>query len=214
MDAPEELVYFRSFFYGLIDAAVPEDELNSIRRAMENKETSELYDELSTVDPTRAKELSANDRVRISRALEVYLSTGKTLTRHRDDQTGQDARELGGDLRIVITLPRSVLRERIAVRTKDMYHSGWVQEVDGLLGSGWTLETPAMNSLGYSVIAQAILGGGDPQKTLARVTTLTQQYAKRQETFFRSIPEAHWINAGEEGVVDNIKNLIKKWGRL
>jgi tRNA dimethylallyltransferase len=204
-------LYFRAFFHGLIDATVPEDELASIRRELAVKTTSELYEELSSVDPKRAGRLSARDRVRIARALEVYHSTGRTITHHIAKQE-RNARV--DDLQIVLTMPRAALRSRIAERTKEMYTQGWVDEVRGLLADGYTLDTPAMNSLGYSIIAGAIVSGASPESTLDHVITTTQQYAKRQETFFRSMPAAHWIDTTSDDAVDNIKKLIKNWGRL
>jgi tRNA dimethylallyltransferase len=207
-------LYFRVFFEGLIDTAVPEEELYAIRRGLEAKSTTALYDELLSVDPARGKELSTNDRFRITRALEVYLSTGKTHTQHLAEQRRGRSEATAGDLRIVLTMPRRKLRERIADRTQHMYAQGWVQEVRELLDRGYTLETPAMNSLGYAAIAEAVVSGHDPAATCARVVTLTQQYAKRQETFFRGIADAHWIDMSEDGAVDNIKRLVKTWGIL
>jgi len=202
-------LYFRAYFDGLIDVDIPSDQLRAIRQELDKKTTSDLYLELTDVDSIRAAELSANDRVRISRALEVYRSTGKTHSKHLEMQPPPENRP--PDLRIVLTLPRAMLRERIAQRTREMFQAGWVEEVAGLIAKGLTLETPAMNSLGYRSIAQAILAGDDPYQMSDRVITLTHQYAKRQETFFRSLPDAHWIDVNDTKPVDNIKQLIAQW---
>ncbi len=206
-------LYFRGFFLGLIDAHVPEEELGWIRRELEGKTTEELYDDLLRIDPARAKALSPSDRVRMSRAVEVYLSTGKTLTEHfaeqAKNQTSDDALG-GGSLRIVLTFPRAALRERIARRTREMYRSGWVSEVRRLLNRGSTVASPAMNSLGYRTIAEAMVEGRDPKATVGEVITLTQQYAKRQETFFRSIPDAQWVDMSEEDAMERITSMVKE----
>ena len=207
-------LYFRAFFFGLIDVDIPDEELQTIRRSLEGKTASELHDELEVVDPIRAGELSTNDRVRISRALEVYLSTGKTHTQYLKEQARAASPGVAGDLRLVLTMPRSQLRDRIAERTKFMYGKGWVEEVAGLLGQGLTLGTPAMNSLGYASIAEAIVAGNDPFATLESVITLTQRYAKRQETFFRSLPDARWIHTTEGVALDSIRGLIEEWRTL
>jgi tRNA dimethylallyltransferase len=204
-------LYIRAFFDGLIDTRVPDDELLPIRRELDAKTTEEMYETLETIDPERAAALSPSDRVRISRALEVYLTTGITVTEHfaeqKRRQTGERAE--GGALRIVLTLQRPVLRERIGQRTKAMYRAGWVREVRALLDRGWGLESPAMNSLGYRTIAEAILRGRDPEATLPRVVTLTQQYAKRQETFFRGMPAAQWVDMGRDDAWQAIARLVE-----
>jgi tRNA dimethylallyltransferase len=90
-----------------------------------------------------------------------------------------------------------------------MFEAGWVEEVRGLLASGLTVESPAMRSLGYGAIAAAILDGRKPEDSLERVTTETQQYAKRQETFFRSVTGAQWIDVSAVDPVETIAGLIR-----
>jgi len=201
-------LYFRAFFHGLIDAVIPDEEIDSIRRKLAGETTSALYDELVRVDPKRAGQLSANDRLRISRALEICFSTGKPFTQHTAEQHSPKRHH---HLQIVLTMPRPVLRRRIADRTREMFRQGWASEVAGLLDTGFVADTPAMNSLGYRVIAEAILDGVDAQSTQDRVITLTQQYAKRQETFFRSMPDAHWIDVSREDAESDIGQRIEKW---
>ena len=60
-------LYFRALFEGLIDAGIPEEELTSIRAELSSKSTNDLRAELERVDPERANQLSANDRIRIAR---------------------------------------------------------------------------------------------------------------------------------------------------
>jgi tRNA dimethylallyltransferase len=78
-----------------------------------------------------------------------------------------------------------------------MYENGWVEEVRSLVKRGIGLDAPAMGSLGYTEIARAILRGDDPEATVDEVISLTRKYAKRQETFFRSEPDAHWIDVSD-----------------
>jgi tRNA dimethylallyltransferase len=89
-----------------------------------------------------------------------------------------------------------------------MFRMGWVEEVTGLVDSVCAPDAPAMNSLGYRSIVDALQGGTDPTETIDQVITLTQQYAKRQETFFRSIREAHWVDIGEPDARDTLRALV------
>jgi tRNA dimethylallyltransferase len=203
-------LYIRAFFHGLIDARVPDEELGAIRRDVDRMTTPEMHEELSRIDPTRAQALPPSDRLRISRAIEVYLATGVTPTEHFAAHTTRGDSPADDDsLRIVLTLPRAILRERIATRTEAMYRAGWVREVRDLLDKGWTVESPAMNSLGYREIAQALHDGMDPKATGPRVMTLTQQYAKRQETFFRGMNGALWIDMARGDAVNEILRRVR-----
>ncbi|MFQ5510331.1 MAG: tRNA (adenosine(37)-N6)-dimethylallyltransferase MiaA [Candidatus Krumholzibacteriia bacterium] len=198
--------YFRVLFEGLIHVRIPEADLEAIRGRLGDWATGALYAELLRRDPERAGELSRNDRVRIMRALEIHDYTGKPHSRLIKEQK---RRHPWCGLRIVLTLPRARLRRRIADRTREMFESGWVEEVRGLLASGVRPDAPAMGSLGYAVIARAIIAGGAPDACVDEVITQTQQYAKRQETFFRSVGGAHWVDVTATEPVSVIAGLIR-----
>jgi tRNA dimethylallyltransferase len=198
-------LYFRILFRGIIDAATPSEEKARVRRELAAYTTEELHRRLAHVDPDRAKALSPRDRVRIVRALEIALITGRTYTEH---VTAQARPSPWRWLKVVLTLPRALLRERIAERTREMYERGWTDEVGALIARGIGLDAPAMRSLGYDVIARSIVTGGDPRATLEKVITITRQYAKRQETFFRGESDALWFDVSRTGAFDEIERRV------
>ncbi len=190
-------LYFRALFRGLVEVVVPNEARARIRASFADSETHRLHARLRDRDPARAGELSPNDRVRITRALELLEYTGVPPSELYAQQRAE-----GSDvayLKIVLSLPRERLRERIRERTRDLFVQGWPAEVARLLESGVPVDAPAMNSLGYRAIAEALQRGDDPMGCLDAVVQETQQYAKRQETFFRSEPDAVWIDVSQEG---------------
>lgn len=199
-------LYFRVLFRGLIDAATPEDEKGRLRKELASETTEALCRRLQGLDPERAAALSPRDRVRIARAIEIAVLTGRTYSQHVALQ--RKASPWAG-LKIVLTLPRAVLRERIARRTREMYDRGWVEEVRTLLARGVRADAPAMGSLGYDVIARALISGGDAVATVEEVIRLTQQYAKRQETFFRSERDACWFDVSAPEAPAEIERRVR-----
>ncbi len=190
-------LYFRALFGGLIEVVIPADELARIRAGFDGHETRALYGHLLHEDPARARELSVNDRVRITRALELLNYTGV-----RPSELYARQREAVDDvlyLKLVLSMPREKLRERIAERTRALFAAGWPAEVERLLASGVSSEAPAANGLGYRALARNVESGVDPVSCLDEVVQETQQYAKRQETFFRSEKDAVWIDVSEPG---------------
>jgi tRNA dimethylallyltransferase len=199
-------LYFRVLFHGIIDVSIPGDESKRLRHTLAAQSTGELYENLREIDTERAAALSPRDRVRILRAIEIRLLTGKTHSEHIARQ--KHAVPWDG-LKLVLTLPRAELRKRIAERTHEMYRKGWVDEVRSLLACGAGLDAPAMRSLGYDVIARAIVEDKDADATVEAVITLTQQYAKRQETFFRSEPDARWVDVSTSGTDETVRRLVR-----
>lgn len=180
-------LYFRAIFRGLMDLELDDDSLQEIRVAFTNRSTANLYLELEKIDPARAQELSPNDRMRIARALEIYLITGMPMSDHIREQASNQELDT---LKIFLTMPRFDLRDRIARRTHAMFRAGWIDEVAALLAAGYDSAAPGMISLGYQEIATALEQDRDPRQDIETIITHTRQYAKRQETFFRSEQDA------------------------
>jgi len=204
-------LYFRVLFRGIIEAPVSGAEQKRIREELSSRSTAELHDYLAAIDPERAEALSPSDRVRIVRAIEIHELTGRP---HSDLIASESGRRDWRGLKIVLTLPRELLRRRIAERTRQMFEAGWIDEVRSLLARGVGVDAPAMGSLGYAVIAQAILEGKDAHATLPAVVTLTQQYAKRQETFFRSESDARWIDMSKPSGAADARGLVARFASL
>jgi tRNA dimethylallyltransferase len=199
-------LYFRAVFDGLLDLHIPKEDLDAVRETFASKETDELYEELKRCDPQRAEQLSPNDRLRITRSLEMARLTGQPISKLFADQKAAPAWQ---GKKIVLTAPREELRRRIAERTRQMFQNGWVDEVRRLLQEGYGVDAPGMKSIGYGDIAGAILEGTDPLQVLDRVITVTRQYAKRQETFFRAEEDALWIDITSTNFKDTIQDLVK-----
>ena len=187
-------LYFDAVFRPFIDLGVSDDAIAEIRAGFEGRSNEQLYDELSRVDASRAAQLSPNDRVRITRALEVFRATGVPMSEHIGAQPAESRSGLGRALKLVLTMPRAALRDRIERRTHAMYEAGWVAEVSGLIERGYGPGCPGMKSLGYEEIAAALTEGADPEATVSDVITRTHQYAKRQETYFRREADAVWLD--------------------
>jgi tRNA dimethylallyltransferase len=188
-------LYFDALLRPLIDVTIDRDTLARIRAGFDTEETDRLYRRLAGVDPDRAAQLSPNDRIRITRALEIYEASGVPMSRHLAEQRQSGS---GGptieSLNIVLTMPRETLRERIAERTRGMFEAGWPDEVRALLKAGYTAGSPGLQSLGYAEIARAVEKGTDPADAVDAVITRTHQYAKRQETWFRRESDATWLD--------------------
>jgi tRNA dimethylallyltransferase len=187
-------LYFDAVFRPFIDLRIPRERIEQIRAGFEGRATGVLYEELRSVDPARAAQIAAGDRVRITRALEVFRATGVTMSDHFREQTRQRPVETARFLKLVLTMPRSALRSRIEERTRALYAAGWIEEVRQLLDAGYVPESPGLQSLGYAEIATALVSGSDARATVSEVITRTQQYAKRQETYFRREPGAVWLD--------------------
>ena len=146
---------------------------------------------LETLDPDAAARLKPADRTRTARALEVILSTGRTLAEWQRERTGGIGGEV--DLRPLILLPRrDWLYARCDERFSRMFEDGAVEEVERLLARGLNPNLPVMRAIGVPEIAAMLHGELSREEAIAAGQQATRRYAKRQYTWFAHQPPEDW----------------------
>ena len=151
-----------------------------------------LLEELGKVDPDSAARLHPNDEKRIVRALEIYYSTGKTITQHNAETKAIPPRYEALTLTLAFSR-REDMWARIDRRVDEMMAAGLVEEVEKLLHSGVPQRCTAMQAIGYKEMAAALLGDGDTAAAAEEIKLRSRQYAKRQLTWFRRNSGAKWL---------------------
>lgn len=189
-------LYLRALLEGL--SPIPQSDPEA-RRILEERCAREglgaLYEELCEVDPMTAGRLAPGDHQRILRALEVAASSGRTLASWiRQQPLGADRL---GAVKLGLTLPRSILYDRIARRIDDMLEQGWVEEVEALLQRGVDPGVPAFQAIGYRQLVRYVGGDWSLQAAMEDTVRATRRYAKRQMTWFRQEKEVRWIDASD-----------------
>lgn len=152
---------------------------------------------LAQVDPDSAARLHPNDEKRIIRALEVYQSTGKTITQHNLETRAIPPRYDALTLALAFE-QREDMWSRIDRRVDQMMDQGLVDEVQRLLDSGVPAKCTAMQAIGYKEMAAALLSGGDVRAAAEEIQLRSRQYAKRQLTWFKRNKAARWLLWGRE----------------
>ena len=143
----------------------------------------EMLNRLAKVDPDSAARLHPNDAKRIIRALEVFESTGMTITEH-NERTKQIPPRYDA---LTLTLcfdRREDMWARIDRRVDVMMANGLADEVRGLLARGLDPRCTAMQAIGYKEFTAALTEGGDLGAAAEEVKLRSRQYAKRQLTWF------------------------------
>ncbi|MEB6858274.1 tRNA (adenosine(37)-N6)-dimethylallyltransferase MiaA [Proteus cibi] len=189
------------YFKALLEGLSPLPSANSDVRAEIEKKAAEqgwevIHKELALVDPVAAQRIHPNDPQRLSRALEVYLISGKTMT----ELTKISGESLPYDVYQFAIAPkdRNVLHQRIEARFKQMLTCGFEDEVKALYERGDLHEDlPSVRCVGYRQMWSYLSGEIDYDEMVYRGICATRQLAKRQITWLRGWDNIHWLDSEE-----------------
>ncbi len=186
-------LYLRTLLDGI--APVPEIDPH-IRQSVRAMDAAEAHQRLSAVDAEAAARLNPNDTTRIARALEVALSTGRTLADWQQVLEGGLATSVSLSAMLLLP-PRDWLRARCDARFDTMLESGAFDEVEALLARRLDANLPVMRAIGVREIAAMITDPSCRDTKTEEAKAATRQFAKRQYTWFRnqSPPDWAWSEA-------------------
>lgn len=199
-------LYFKALLEGL--APVPEtpgDIREQVRSMLQEEGPAALHARLCELDPVMAERLKEGDSQRLARALEVFLATGRSLADWQSEaKTGDtdnrgalgEADASGHVVKIVLTMHREQLYQRIEERFDEMMEAGALEEVALMAKQGLSTDLPAMKALGVPSLMAHLAGETDQEIAVQQAKTLTRRYAKRQMTWFRNqFADWHWLEA-------------------
>ena len=186
-----------------------------------------MHEELRKIDPATASRLAPNDAQRISRALEVWHISGKSLTAWFEEgaQKRLDAHQSftsRNKLDVISLEPndRSWLHQRIEQRFDAMLAAGFLDEMQTLRERGdLNPDLPSMRCVGYRQAWEQLdamqLQATSSQQMLARLketaVAATRQLAKRQLTWLRSMPERHIIACDSTDPTAQALTLVQRF---
>jgi tRNA dimethylallyltransferase len=183
-------LYMNSITKGFFIPDIPPQ--NNLRKQLEKLGQKECWELLKSCDPISATKINFADQIRTIRALEVFYVTGQPLSSQKEQNPPKwKILELG--------LNRDNLKARISQRTKNMFLSGIIEETKHLI-SLYGSDLPILKTIGYCEAKNVLNNNLTIDEAIELTTIKTNQFAKRQKTWFRNKNNPIWLNN---------KNLLK-----
>ncbi len=201
-------LYIRSLLYGLFRSQPAcRKTLAELTQTLEEKGSAFLHGQLNACDPAAAQRIHPHDGFRIIRALEVFLTTGISIsqrqTRHGFTRPRYHSLTLG------LYMDRHDLYDRINQRVDMMMDQGLLSEVQGLVKKGYDLNLKSMQSIGYRHMGNVINHELDVETAVSLLKRDTRRYAKRQFTWFKKEPGIVWITPEQtDQAVSRVKDFL------
>jgi tRNA dimethylallyltransferase len=163
----------------------------------------ELHAKLALLDPKAAKVIDPSNVRRTIRALEVILSSGRRFSEQK-----RRGYQIYDTLMVGLTLSRDALYQRIDERINEMIKTGFINEVQLLLESGYAPNLPTLTAIGYGEIIAYIQGNLTLEEAIVLMKRRTRNFVRRQANWFKlTNPEIHWFDVSRDQV-ENIERLI------
>jgi tRNA dimethylallyltransferase len=197
-------LYLRTLLYGIAPVPAIDPE---VRARVREADVADNYLKLRKFDAKAAERLKPADTARVNRALEVILSTGRTLGEWQEQREGGIAETV--ELRPLILLPpRKWLYARCDERFARMIDQGAVSEVEALLARKLNPNLPVMRAIGVREISAYLRGSATLDEAIAAGRQSTRRYAKRQYTWFAHQPPADWPRFQEALDMDRLGEAL------
>ncbi len=195
-------LYIQSLISGREFSAGDENTRGELSARYDRVGGEAMYNELREVDKESAQRIHFNDKRRIVRALEIYKTTGLTISEH-DEITRKTPPRFDACVIGLSYSDRADLYERINRRVDDMMQKGLLDEVKKMLDMGLTREHTAMQAIGYKELAGVVLDNEDLGDAVECIKMESRRYAKRQLSWFRRDERVRWILWEKEPDFDN-----------
>jgi tRNA dimethylallyltransferase len=196
-------MYLDAVLRGYRLVSVPPNQ--QLRDELELCSDNALRQELLQLKPEQHNRTNMDDRERLIRAIEIAVG---------EKSAAKDLPPLPQISPLVfgIKWPREILRKRIAIRLRERFEAGMIEEVQQLHAAGVPWEKLEFYGLEYRLIAQYLQGQLNRNDMGQKLRSAIGQFAKRQDTFFRRMEkngvEICWLN-GEGDVFAELCQILK-----
>ena len=192
------------------EAEKDEEYRNYLEKLCDEKGNFYVHEMLKDIDPISYKEIHANNRKRVIRALEVYKLTGKPFSSYN---AGDDFYKSDYDIYYyVLTMNREKLYERINKRVDIMMENGLLDECIKLKSMGYSSDMQSMQGIGYKEILYYLEGHISLEDAINMIKQGSRNYAKRQLTWFRRDKRCVFLDKDlltDEEILNKILNDIR-----
>jgi len=206
-------LYIRAFVAGLLGGGGADE---ALRLQLEKEHAAavaagdplRLHRRLADLDMAAAARIHPHDLRRVIRALELCLRAGGAASAIRKAHGFAD--QPYRTLHLVLDPGREELDRRIDQRCEAMIESGLLREVRGLREMGYGPELRSMQAIGYRHMGPVVDGTDTLTNAVAAMQRDTRQFARRQRTWIRRVPEALPCHPDDEdAVVKSVEAFLR-----
>jgi tRNA dimethylallyltransferase len=176
--------YLKTLIEGISPLPILDDKIRE--KAKEKaKNLEKAYEFLYKLDKKYMVNIKPNDRYRVTRAFEIYLSTREPMSEFFEKNPRKKILNIVDNIDVFnLDIQKDTLHKRIKMRVINMIDNGLINEVQFLRDNyGDTLVSK--KSIGIKETLEFLENKIDKDELIEQISTNTRKLAKRQKTFNR-----------------------------
>ena len=174
-------LYFKSLKDGIFEGSHTNENIRSRLEKEYDIDKEKLFKTLQKIDPDYSNKVHINNKKRLIRALEVFETTGKPMSKNFDSLS-KNSRYANDYYFVYLKMNNDFLHPRILKRIKCMIDDGMIDEVDEIIKR--KINISHINYIGYKEISSFIKKEISINEAIDNIFVRTRQYAKRQKKWF------------------------------
>ncbi|WP_174613393.1 tRNA (adenosine(37)-N6)-dimethylallyltransferase MiaA [Virgibacillus ihumii] len=199
-------LYIQGALYDYNFSAQPRDEALTakLEEELKSEGAASLHKHLEKIDPQQAAKIHPNNHRRVIRALEIYETTGKTMTEYQNEQVLESPYN---PILIGLEMDRELLYDRINRRVDEMVQDGLVAEAEFFYQKGLE-EYQSMKGIGYKEFIPYFENRQSLEESINILKRNSRRYAKRQYTWFRNKLNVVWYDITPSTAEERFRNIL------
>jgi len=196
------LVGGTGFYFNVLTGEVRLDKTPpdfSLRETLEEYSADQLKEKLLKENPVLAKKTDLNNPARMIRALEKTLSDKERAPIKLPKNIQY--------IKIGLTAPRKYLYERVDAWVEDIWEKGLLEETKRLVNSEFK-DSEKLKGLVYKTAIKYISHEMGEEKSKQKIKHSLHAYIRRQQTYFRKIPNIIWIDISQDNKLEKLYNIV------
>lgn len=185
-------LYMQALIQGIDDLPDPSPELRlELQQRFDKEGIGFLQEWLFHLDPDYYNQVDLQNPVRLMRAIEVCLVSGKTYSSQRTSPKKQRPFQV---IRLGLCMTRPQLADRISFRIRKMMEMGFLEEARLLHAYRGIVP---LKTIGYPELFDVLEGKSELETAIGQIAVNTRRYAKKQMTWLQAQQDIIWFHPAQ-----------------
>ena len=199
-------LYFKSLKEGIFEGSHTNEDIRSRLEEEYDSDKEKIYRKLQKIDPDYSTKVHINNKKRLVRALEVFETTGKSMSKNFDSAS-LNSRHFDNYYFVYLKMHNDLLHPRINKRIKVMIEDGMINEVEKIIKN--KIDISHIDYIGFKEISSFLKKEVSIDEAVENIFIRTRQYAKRQKKWFNTNSFDESFTLDEISTNDIVDKLIQ-----